>query len=42
MNLDQRLRTRIVRWVLLLGGIALGLAYWWLTFDGCGMFFRCW
>ena len=38
----ERLRARIVRWVLLLGGLALGLGYWWLTFDGCSFGFGCW
>jgi hypothetical protein len=35
-------RKRAKQWVLLLGAISIGLAYWWLTFDGCGFSFRCW
>jgi hypothetical protein len=35
-------RRRVKQWVLLLSGLALGLGYWWLTFDGCGFGPRCW
>ncbi len=34
--------SRIRQRVLVLGAIALALGYWWITFDGCSMFGRCW
>lgn len=42
MNGWQRRRTKIIQWAMLIGGIALGLGYWLLTFDGCSFGPRCW
>ncbi len=39
--MGKRLKS-IAQGVLLLGAIALGFGYWWLTFDGCDFGFGCW